>query len=521
MLLLVNGKIARSLGRFMTITPDAEIILKFRVKGSYFPARYNSTFENSFRLISQNNIDNKLYIDYNDGTGEHVVDFKVSGSNRRIDMGAVANATTPATINITGSFVVPVYYFQDLPAGIKNTVNDSYEQYRDITMRFQKPQAITTIIFNRTYLYNSLPAGLSKLQNLEYLSISQSYFITNFPQDFYNSRIRTLNLSQVGDVMNAGFPNWILNSPIQTLSLTNTINLSGSAENKRFDEINKLKETLTYINIAQTGINYTMPAEFAELYKLKDMYIGINSSTAMRLPDDVSGLQSLEYADINRTAMPFTEFEKLLTLPSVKVINVRNAGHNNNYDIAFTNTTLEHIQIGGQTWNAGAVPAFVSKLTGLKILALYQANFTISNHLNAWGDFSACINLTTINITAVNTMATALPVWLNQLTKLKSFIAPAAYGTVARVNAFVDSFYSFTVANAPITGTSASQFRSMTVDIYGSTSTETSNSVRPSGNYQQPAGYIQGSNNGTPASQLEKIWVLVNQYEHVWNIKPL
>ena len=40
--------------------------------------------------------------------------------------------------------------------------------------------------------------------------------------------------------------------------------------------------------------------------------------------------------------------------------------------------------------------------------------------------------------------------------------------------------------------------------------------LRPSGIYQAPAGYVQGSSNGKPASPMEMIYVLVNQYE--WTI---
>ena len=35
---------------------------------------------------------------------------------------------------------------------------------------------------------------------------------------------------------------------------------------------------------------------------------------------------------------------------------------------------------------------------------------------------------------------------------------------------------------------------------------------RPSGTYEAPTGYIQGSANGTPTSPMQAIYVLVNQY---------
>jgi hypothetical protein len=36
--------------------------------------------------------------------------------------------------------------------------------------------------------------------------------------------------------------------------------------------------------------------------------------------------------------------------------------------------------------------------------------------------------------------------------------------------------------------------------------------AEPSGTYQAPAGFVQGSNDGTPASAKEQLYVLVNNY---------
>lgn len=44
--------------------------------------------------------------------------------------------------------------------------------------------------------------------------------------------------------------------------------------------------------------------------------------------------------------------------------------------------------------------------------------------------------------------------------------------------------------------------------------------VRPSGKLQAPTGFIKGEDNGNPTTGLEKIYVLENNYNQKWTIKP-
>jgi hypothetical protein len=526
MILKVNGSYGKSAGRFLQVTPDGDIILTFDVVGSYFPARTAPNLTTAISLRSQDNVSNKLYIDYSDGTGEHIIDFKSTGSIRAINFGANANATTPATITTQGSLnVSSLHFYQDLPAGVKDTVNDSYMlngQTRKIKIRFQKPQSITQITVNRVYFYNQLPSALSKLSNLQILSLSNINYITSFPQDFINSQIKELTLSGVGDIMNSGFPFWILNSPLNSLSLASSIDLSGSPVAKRFTQINSLKNTLTYLNLSTANINYTMPQELTELYKLTAFIASVNTSPDLRFPVDLSGFVALQNIDLNRTAMPWSEYERIMQgIPSLRTVTIPNLAFTTDQDFQAVNTYITAIQIGGTTWNNGAVPSFINKLVGLKTLTLRQLSGNLGVSFNNYGNFSACTELTTLDMSRITTMPTTIPAWFIGLIKLKTILAPAVFGTITRVNDFVNNVYTFITANAQILGASSLQFRGMTIDIYGSSSNDTPNSVRPSGIYQQPAGYVQGVSNGMPASAMEKIWVLEKQYAHYWNYKPL
>lgn len=522
MITTINNKIPTIGGRPLLKTRSTDVILTFDVKGSYFPNRHASLSGSDFQLINTSNIGNTVYIDFGDGTGEHPYPFLTFGSNRRAQWGSVSTVTNPDSISVTGLYNYPVYYYQDLPEGIKNTVNDTYDHIRTIKMRFANPTAITQLIIDRIPLYNQLPAGLSKLTGLQTLTVRSSLYITSFPQYFLNTQVVFLTLSSVGDVMEQGFPDWVLNSPIKQVNLTDSINLSGSATLKKFDQIDKLKNTLEDLVLTGADINYTIPQDFTQLYKLVNVTFDNNQSVDLRFPVSLTGLNALTSINVTRTKMPLAEYERIIQgIPTLRTFEMKNLSQIVDYDFAATNNYLTTIRIGGSSWNAGAVPSFINKLLALKNLDLSQLSGNLSTvHFTSWGNFSNCVNLENINISRITTIPTTIPSWFAGFTKLKTITAPAAYNTLARVNAFVDNIYTFVTANAPITGTSVNAFRNMSINIYGVSTIDTTNSVRPSGTYQMPAGYIAGSSNGTPASQMEKIWVLANQYSHTWVVKP-
>lgn len=522
MLLSVNGRIASVDSGILQITPEGEIVLAFDVVGSYFPARQEASNTASFSFRSQDNVNNKVYIDYGDGYPEQTYDFKVSGVSRRLTFGVNASTTNPALLPAAGTFnVSALYYYQDLPAGIKNTVNDTYGATRKVRIRFEKPQSITEIAINRVSLFNQLPGALARLANLETFSINAAYSISSFPQDFFNTRVRILTLSYVGPIMDDGFPFWVLNSPLVTLTLTDSINLSGSAAVKRFDQVYKLKDSLATLNLGGSKINYTIPQAFGQLYKLVTLSLANCNSDQLRFPADLSGLIVLQSLDLNRTQMPWSEYERCIHgIPSLRTLNLANIAVTSGLDLAVSNNTIQSLRIGGLS-SGGFLPAFVNKMLALKTLDLTSiATTALSTGVTSFSGFSACVELTTLILSRNSALPAAVPSWFSGLTKLKTIQAAAVYGTQARVNAFVDSLYSFVVANASITGTTSAPFRGMTIDINGSTSFDTGNSVRPSGIYQQPSGYLQGTTSGTPATQMEKIWVLTFQYGHTWTVKP-
>ena len=194
--------------------------------------------------------------------------------------------------------------------------------------------------------------------------------------------------------------------------------------------------------------------------------------------------------------------------------------------------TIQGTPISDNHFGAGPLPSNFSGLTSLNQFTLHGTNHTVipstlntipsltsvdigyNANLTGWGDLSNLINLTYISIVSSQNMSTTLPSYLTSLTKLKIMQAQACFKTQLRVDTWVDNWYTFITTNAAMTGANTLPFRGMNhniaITIIGDST------ASPAGTYQQPTGYIQGVNNGTPASPKEKIWVMVNQYGHNW-----
>lgn len=89
--------------------------------------------------------------------------------------------------------------------------------------------------------------------------------------------------------------------------------------------------------------------------------------------------------------------------------------------------------------------------------------------------------------------------------------------TVAKTNAIVNNLFDFIVTRGygNITTGGSDKFRDMT--IYMSIGLNNTNN-RPSGIYQAPTGFNKNVSNGTPANELEKVYCLVENYGHTWEV---
>lgn len=192
--------------------------------------------------------------------------------------------------------------------------------------------------------------------------------------------------------------------------------------------------------------------------------------------------------------------------------------------------TLEHFKI--QNAPLTSLPSNFNLLTNLKRLELFSSQITtIPAEINTimslqnlhigynlflanWGDISNLTNLNYLGLTNTPSLSNTLPSYFSVFLLLKTVDRRGSLKTTIDADAWVNNWYNLTVANSPISGSNTQQFRGMNHNITNQTLND--GVVAPSGIYQQPSGFLLGTSNGTPVTPKEKIWVMVNQYGHVW-----
>lgn len=117
-----------------------------------------------------------------------------------------------------------------------------------------------------------------------------------------------------------------------------------------------------------------------------------------------------------------------------------------------------------------------------------------------------------------------LPDYIYEMRAIISFGVNYSTHSQKRSDDFVNSFYDLVVGWDQITMASVAkdgernQFYGLTVSMYGSQYPD--ENQRPSGTEQAPEGFVKGQSNGSPATPMEKIYVLKNNYAQKWTIKP-
>lgn len=117
-----------------------------------------------------------------------------------------------------------------------------------------------------------------------------------------------------------------------------------------------------------------------------------------------------------------------------------------------------------------------------------------------------------------------LPDYIYEMRAITWFNVNASTHSQKRSDDFVNSFYDLVVGWDQITMTSVAkdgkrnQFYSLSVSMY--VAAYPTENQRPSGTEQAPEGFVKGSSNGSPATPMEKIYVLKNNYAQKWTIKP-
>ena len=117
-----------------------------------------------------------------------------------------------------------------------------------------------------------------------------------------------------------------------------------------------------------------------------------------------------------------------------------------------------------------------------------------------------------------------LPDYIYEMRAITLFDVNNSTHSQQRSDDFVDSFYKLVTEWDQITMTSVAsdnkrnQFYGLQVSMYYAK--YPNRNQRPSGTEQAPEGFVKGLSNGSPATPMEKIYVLKNNYAQRWTIKP-
>lgn len=325
----------------------------------------------------------------------------------------------------------------------------------------------------------------------------------DFTCDIYYAEIKTCKMT--------AFP--IVDTPdLESLIVHNTVYANDGIP---VDKLSRSKK-LTYISFENVGTRMTVMPEAitskTEVYYL-DMHGMLDlrdiESSGIRNIKNMKNLQTLELSScyLDRYIKEFND------LPELSELNITPAP--------------------SDMWNyfdLNILPSFEVDKINPSIKTLYfLRDWMASERRVGWNDDNMSGRgleyLTGFSATHCNSLRMdKLPDYIYEMRSITWFEVNCSTHSQKRSDDFVNSFYKLVTEWDQITMTSVAndgkrnQFYGLSVSMYSSTfPTE---NQRPSGTEKAPEGFVKGSSNGSPATPMEKIYVLKNNYAQKWTIKP-
>lgn len=154
-------------------------------------------------------------------------------------------------------------------------------------------------------------------------------------------------------------------------------------------------------------------------------------------------------------------------------------------------------------------PTFVNQMDQLRLLYI-GGGVDWNNTFNNWGDLSNLTNLQSLYCPVASNAPTDIPPYIKDFPNLVRFYVNGSYDTQERWDEFIENLYNYTVLFAPIANDDVNN--PVGARNYKVLNNRFSATYVVTGEYEQPFGYEQGVSNGEANTQLQKIWVLKNQY---------
>lgn len=174
-------------------------------------------------------------------------------------------------------------------------------------------------------------------------------------------------------------------------------------------------------------------------------------------------------------------------------------------------------------WLSLEVDKINPSLTTFTYLGYQQGDNTMN-----WPDLSGkgLENLTSLNARHSNGIQVdVLPDYLYEMRNMNVFDMKCSTHSQDRTDTFVMTLYDKVLSWDQITMSDTAkdgnrnQFYGLNIYLY--TAVYPNENQRPSGIEQAPDGFVKGVSNGNPTTPMEMIYVLKNNYNQRWSIKPL
>lgn len=281
------------------------------------------------------------------------------------------------------------------------------------------------------------------------------------------------------------------------------------------DKLSRSKK-LTYIDLQNVGQRMT---EMPEAITSKTEVYYLNMFNMLDLRDiDASGIRNVKNMKklniLNLSSCYLDRYIKEFNdLPKLKTLNITPAPSG--------------------MWNyldLNTIPSFeVDKINPTITTFDFLNDWMASERRTGWNDDNmsgrGLEHLTGFSVSHCNNLRMdKLPDYIYEMRAITWFSVSCSTHSQQRSDDFVDSFYKLVTEWDQITMASVAndgkrnQFYSLSVNMYSAT--YPTENQRPSGTEQAPEGFVKGSSNGSPATPMEKIYVLKNNYAQRWTIKP-
>jgi len=341
--------------------------------------------------------------------------------------------------------------------------------------------------------------------------------VPNHAYDDGMDKERVISMSFTNDVtkveshriMMVGFP--ILDMP----SLINIIinipggrNITDIPKDRIMRSANIERITLTEFGV---GTLTSIPEDWNRLTKLKGLSLGVSID-----------FSDTEASNIRKFPSMWPDLE-VLSLPGGKVRLYPREW------LSFNNLKELYLSPGYATssFDPNTCPA-------MDEVDRINPSLKIFSHINMWYGSSASWhpymsgkgleNIVRLDASRSNTIdVTNLPDYMYEMRSMKEFYMYLSLKTQERSDTFISSLYDKVMAFSNLTMTSTAsdgkrnQFYGLYLSIYLA---HDPSDKRPSGVLQAPSGFVKGQSNGSPSTQMEMIYVLMNNYGWRFAIPP-